>query len=478
MVPSFGRRQGQSNTTSKAKAQPHDPTIADRASIVSGEEQGELLERVVQSSQLRRSTRLRDLLLYIGRQSIWEQAKDLREQDIGVAVFGRPEAYDTGQDNIVRVNATELRKRVETYFVTEGAHEQLVLHIPRGSYVLEFHRRGTEAVSDTIHPEVVADAVPDTAEQVAEPLADQSAPEVRRAVKPSVTERPASQQWLGGKSIAVLLCLLGWTGLLIQRTVTLRTSLQPEPNLKLFWAPLISAGEVTDIVLGDTSFALAEDISRRAIPLNDYVNLSYDHFSKDPALTADQKRTFSLILARNNGSFSDFRVARLILSMDSGVNTVQVRSAREYSPDLLKTRHVILVGSRKSDPWVDLFTPSLDFRVDYDPDRFLSYVENTHPATGEATRYEAPSDPGSSLGYSVIAFLPSLSAKSHLLIVAGTDSQATEAAGEFLTSEDSLNALRKRLGGAFPHFQLLLRTRRFHGTPLNAEVVALHVSPQ
>ncbi len=100
-----------------------------------------LLDRVSRSPQLRRASRLRELLLYIGKQSIELGKTELHEQEIGTAVFGRPPHYDTSQDNIVRVNATELRKRLESYFATDGTDEIWVLEIPRGGYCPVFSRR-------------------------------------------------------------------------------------------------------------------------------------------------------------------------------------------------------------------------------------------------------------------------------------------------------------------------------------------------
>jgi hypothetical protein len=66
-----------------------------------------LLDRVSRSLQLRRASSLRELLLCIGEQSIDKKRMDLHEQEIGCSAFGRSSNYDTGQDNIVRVNATE-----------------------------------------------------------------------------------------------------------------------------------------------------------------------------------------------------------------------------------------------------------------------------------------------------------------------------------------------------------------------------------
>ena len=88
-----------------------------------------------------RSARLRDFLLYVGMQSLKDGCPEIHEQEIGAKVFGRPLTYDRSQDNIVRVNATELRKRIESYFATEGAAEPLILEIPHGGYKPVFQRR-------------------------------------------------------------------------------------------------------------------------------------------------------------------------------------------------------------------------------------------------------------------------------------------------------------------------------------------------
>jgi hypothetical protein len=93
-----------------------------------------LLERIVASPQLRRAARLREFLMYVGQRSLKDGLDQIHEQEIGSNVFGRPADYDTSLDNIVRVNASELRKRIEDYFESDGAAEPLIMEVPRGSY--------------------------------------------------------------------------------------------------------------------------------------------------------------------------------------------------------------------------------------------------------------------------------------------------------------------------------------------------------
>src|SRR5260370_25349772 len=102
--------------------------------LKSVEERRLLIERVASSRYVSRSARMRDLLLYLSTGVLVEDAFEIHEQEVGHKVFGRPLNYDTGSDNIVRVHASMLRKRLEQYFSEEGAHEPVIVEILKGNY--------------------------------------------------------------------------------------------------------------------------------------------------------------------------------------------------------------------------------------------------------------------------------------------------------------------------------------------------------
>src|ERR1700683_659108 len=120
------------------------PAVGDTETLPTIEKRGAVIERVAASEQFSRSSRLRDFLLYVGKQSLKDGCPEIHEQEIGAKVFGRPISYDRSADNIVRVNATELPKRIESYFESNGATEPLIFEIPRGAYRLVFRRRPAE----------------------------------------------------------------------------------------------------------------------------------------------------------------------------------------------------------------------------------------------------------------------------------------------------------------------------------------------
>jgi hypothetical protein len=431
-----------------------------------------LLDRVSRSPQLRRASRLRELLHYIGKQSIEEGRTDLHEQEIGTKVFGRPPYYDTSQDNIVRVNATELRKRLENYFATDGAHEEWLLEIPRGGYSPVFSRRvmSVRAMPQNGLPPHIS-VIHSTPEATAP--ADVTSP---RYLKPATSKR---RSLLVMASSIVVLCIacvfLFWQNRALRQQTH---GWQATPALRSFWGAFLGNVGETDVILADASFALEEDILKTSIPLSDYLNYGYRHLPQSEGVSLDTKNAVDQVLSRNNGSISDFRAARGILMLDPFSSSTHLRFARDYTPDALKRDNVILIGSRKSNPWVDFFQDRLEFTIGYNSDLHQTGIQNLHPQSGEPQFYQEPQDPATNVGYGVIAFLPNVGQTGNALIIEGTDSQATEAASEFVTNEESMASLKRQLNSkTFPYFQLLLKTSRLSGTPFTAQIITLRTYP-
>ena len=80
----------------------------------------ELVLRVADSIYFRKGPKLRAFLLYVCENTILGRVENVREQLIGSKVFGRSTDYSLSDDNIVRVEARELRKRLGAYFASEG----------------------------------------------------------------------------------------------------------------------------------------------------------------------------------------------------------------------------------------------------------------------------------------------------------------------------------------------------------------------
>src|SRR5580698_2482246 len=112
---------------------------------LTAEQKRELLQRVLQSPLFSRCSALRAFLNYVTENAIAGNLDLIKEQSIGSAALGRGVGYDPTADNIVRVRAQELRQKLEKHFETVGAQEPVIISVPRGTYIPEFHVRSVDA---------------------------------------------------------------------------------------------------------------------------------------------------------------------------------------------------------------------------------------------------------------------------------------------------------------------------------------------
>ena len=97
------------------------------------------LERLCDSEAFRHSRQSARILRYLVEQSLEGNEDGLRERAVGASLFGREPKYDTNEDSIVRVSATEVRKRLARAYHEAGDKPAVVFSIPTGSYRVDFH---------------------------------------------------------------------------------------------------------------------------------------------------------------------------------------------------------------------------------------------------------------------------------------------------------------------------------------------------
>src|SRR6266700_8173855 len=98
------------------------------------------LKDIVEGSAFRGSHRSGQFLSYIVEQAITGNFESLKERVIGVELFGRSPSYDTGEDAIVRVTASDVRKRLLQHYGKYGASSEFRISLPLGSYIPEIIR--------------------------------------------------------------------------------------------------------------------------------------------------------------------------------------------------------------------------------------------------------------------------------------------------------------------------------------------------
>src|SRR6267154_1719384 len=97
------------------------------------------LKDVFASRAFAGSKRAQDFLQLIVEHALAGRLDSLRERMIGAEMFGRRIDYDTANDAVVRVKATEVRRKLAQYYQESTKAPLVRIELPSGSYVPKFH---------------------------------------------------------------------------------------------------------------------------------------------------------------------------------------------------------------------------------------------------------------------------------------------------------------------------------------------------
>jgi hypothetical protein len=445
----------------------------------------ELVSRVVASSAICKSARLRELFLYLCNKVLDESVDDIHELELGHNVFGRPEHYDTASDNIVRVHASLLRKRLAEHFQTKGINEPIVIEIPRGNYAPMFRKRDL----------LLADAqlLQRKDPMVLQPDLTSLIPEEPHGQRlrsdtsyPSASEKSAWKLWVLGSLATAFAALSAFLLIrsLDQRLQGSQQSVAKGTAVQQFWSGIFHQNASAQVVLDDASLDFYQEATGHPIALAEYFDRSYLLPAEEAASAAhlDPKLVHSFLLKRQSNYADVNLVSRLSRTAGLFGSSANVEFARDFSFRQLKSGNMILLGTRQSNPWIQQFDSYLALRWKFDPALDSYYPADITAGPSELDKFRSSAE-GSKTheGYASAAFLPNPGGTGNVLIISGTGGAAVSAALEFLNDEPSMSQLRSRLNSkdknAFPYFEALLKAEQGRGLARNVTIVKAR-SPQ
>jgi TolB-like protein/Flp pilus assembly protein TadD len=112
------------------------------------------LKDVFTSRAFAGSKRAQDFLKLIVDHALAGRLDSLRERMIGAEMFGRRIDYDTANDAVVRVKATEVRRKLAQYYQESTKPSVVHIELPSGSYMPVFHWK---ALPGAAEPDAGAD---------------------------------------------------------------------------------------------------------------------------------------------------------------------------------------------------------------------------------------------------------------------------------------------------------------------------------
>lgn len=399
--------------------------------------------RVADSIYFRKGPKLRAFLLYVCESTILGRPENVREQLIGCKVFGRRTDYSLSDDNIVRVEARELRKRLEAYFANEGQNEPVVIEIPKGAYVPIFRPREEPTSDGGPEPEDAAEV----------------------AVAPAPAEGRAAR-WLAPALAVGLLVSIAATLWLVAENQRLRQTPNPvdtgarvSPQTYSTYAHLLGTlGQLPNrepkLVLCNPKIILFFG-SMSSTPHEEPAG-SYFPASKDlervfsPAFNGNDREMpfhfFQITSENYTGTGEAMAAFYLGRMMDSLHRPVHLTQARFLNWDNIQQEDVILLGGPSSNDWTRRVDPKSDFVFSG------RNVVNVRPQPGEPKEYipdQAPRAGGAMVEYGFLKMYTNPDGFRTFLL-AGLSGAGTAGVAEFFATPAKMKPVAERIAAAAP----------------------------
>jgi hypothetical protein len=406
------------------------PEPSPSSAPISSERVRATLERILASPAFRNSRQCQKFLEHVVLNSISGHEEQLKERTIGIDVFGRDPGYDTSGDPVVRVRATEVRKRLAQYYQESGQPEDVRIEIPSGSYRAEVHAQQHAAPSGT--------------------------PPEQNAAK-----------------------LRGWTLWVLAGVVcaaaasvwTLRGKTPAPGILDRFWAPVLESRQPVLVYCGQpVVYFLSREVHARygapskpgAAPLA----IPPDASLKGSDIVPVTEQFVGIGNAHTSALLAGFFAQR--------DKPVEFRYASDISFSDLRSSPAVLIGAF-SNLWTLEMTSQ--FRFVFEREGGSGRIRDR---SGETRVYElaqqAP-DGRTPEDYALVTRQVNAATGQVLITAAGITQYGTRAAGEFLTDARLLEAALAKARADWPSksLQVLLHAEVYKDTPAAPKVLAVQV---
>jgi len=406
------------------------------------------LDLLVRDEVFRSSKRSVAFLKYVVEQTLSGSAEQIKERTIGVEVFGRDPAYDTNLDHIVRTAATELRKKLATYYVDEKHRNELRMGLVPGSYIPRFSlpEQARQAALETGPDADSVDSAPET-QNSHEPYVRFPQPAVRVASR-------SKKRWipLAAAVAVVALSAIGLYGWLHRAG--------PED---LFWSPVLDTPGSVLLVVGDHPNGpptMPQSAANGGVVT--------------PVPSSDSSQTVP---------FADtVTIARVVGALEARKKNVLIRRGNSSSFSDLREGAVVLIGAFNNE-WSLRLTRPLRYSLAMDPDRHLIYIRDARNPLSRNWSWATDQPPEPLTGanspkiqdFALISRIRDSETGHVVVVIGGLYTYGTEAAGEFLTDPEVMKAVASQLrpGGTGQNLQIVLGTTVTDGTPGPPRVLAV-----
>jgi hypothetical protein len=389
------------------------------------------LRDILHSEAFATSKRSSEFLAYVVEQTLLGVQRELKERTIAVAVFGRIPSYDSHDDAIVRIAASEVRKRLGYYYAGSGKESAVRISLPKGGYVPAFDRFDDQGMRGTDLPDVrgAGDSQPGTPISV-------------DVVRNEAGIRNHRRVLLGSCLVALIVaCVaISWY----------HRSRPAQTFLDQFWAPALYPSEPVHLVAAAAPVFVAY-AAGETLPANlhtEYVATNDQYVGQGDMLASHLLAT---MLQRMHQSY-DVKTS----------SSVDVR-------DL--PRHTVVLIGYSSTQWESI-SKALRYYIDGERAGMITdYGHDTEWYPRHLTK-----DLHTDEDYAIVSRFLDPATRAMVVLVSGATQYGTEGAAMVVTDPELLKkALHDRPAGwETKNLQLVLHMKVIANTPATPEVVATY----
>jgi hypothetical protein len=381
----------------------------------------EQLARILQSEYFHTSQRCSHFLEFSVHYVLdGRPIQELKERVIGAEVFERPADYDTSQDNVVRVTANEVRKRLAQYYENCSGNPNPTIHLTPGSYAVGFHW----TTEDSLHHE---------------PELDGSGPGTASSEPHPVEPIPRRRIWW---QVAVA-CLLAVAALL---AVIVYGNRRTTDVVQRVWSPVLKSPKSALICIAQPFVYGVSTTPPTPSALNGkLVDLSYGVVGIGDA----------------------FALANVVKVLSERGKEWQLLPGSSTPSEALLAGPAIIIGNR-SNKWSREMTESQRFLFEKD-----AIYDRSNPRVKWALA-NIPDDWSTSEDYALVSRFTNPASGQPVIAIAGITIFGTQAAGDFITNQDLLTKALQNAPKNWEKrdFQFVLHTKVFGKTPERPTVIA------
>jgi hypothetical protein len=305
------------------------------------------LELIQASPFFHSSKRSLQFLNYVVHYRLDGNSEPLKERMIGAVLFNRPADYSTGDDSVVRVQAGEVRRRLEQYYQAPPADSLVRIELPLRSYAPEFRWASHPAL---VPFQAVPQEVPQT--PAAAPV------KVNPVVLPvHLPVHPRKTIWLAG-------LLIGLALVAIVAIVLVHRVRGQESQLNQFWSPIFATSKPLLVCLPKPIFYRPSmQLYKRHEKIPGESDNEVDRMNSRPNLPPDEKLQWSDMVEYPDFGVGKgdvkaaFRLSNLLAKLGKDN---EVRIGNDYSFDDLRNSPAIVIGAF-SNRWTMTMTSGLHF---------------------------------------------------------------------------------------------------------------------